>query len=80
MSRWLCRAPSCSTQIPLTRHFCDRHAAMVETDTMRVLDRTFRPGEKPSKVFNATLTKAIEEITLYKLNGHRAPHQGDFEW
>lgn len=75
-----CWEPTCSERVQVDRLFCDRHWRMLESDTQRILSRTFRPGEKPSSIFTVTRGRALDEIRAFRLRGHAAPHQGDFQW
>lgn len=75
-----CDAIGCRASVPTSQIYCARHLAMVEPDTRRVLERTFKPGRYPSKVFTVTLERSRQEILFYQTNGHRMPREANFEW
>jgi hypothetical protein len=75
-----CQAVGCRALILRSEVFCSRHLRMVQSDTRRVLERTFRPGRKSSKVFAVNLARAIDEILYFQMEGHRVPRLESFEW
>jgi hypothetical protein len=75
-----CHAIGCRALILPTQVFCEKHLAMLESDTRRVLDATFRPGKPTSKKFDVALAFAMNEILFFQTNGHRLPVNRDFEW
>ena len=81
MKRATCNAIGCHAQILDTELFCARHVRMVESDTLRVLGRTFRPRAKyQSNVFRETLERARREILYFQTEGHAMPRDRAFEW
>lgn len=76
-----CNAIGCRALIISTEVLCARHVVMVESDTLRVLRKTYRPGQKyQSQVFRDTLDAARREILYYQTNGHKVPQDRPFEW
>lgn len=54
---------------------------MLESDTRRVLGKTFRPGAKrQSATFDVVFQRALQEILFFQTNGHRIPRDRPFEW
>ena len=53
---------------------------MMESDVRRILDRTWKPGRKPSAVFLSTLALAVREILYVQVEGHRVPRARDFDF
>lgn len=53
--------------------FCEAHLWWLHADTRRELERTFRPGERPSQVFRDALDVARNEILYAQKEGHREP-------
>lgn len=76
-----CNAISCFAKIPPEHVFCEKHLPMVESDTRRVLGKTFRPGRiHQTYVFKETLERARSEILYFVTEGHRTPRDRPFEW
>lgn len=77
----ICCAIGCRAALLETELFCVRHLHMVESDTRRVLARTFRPAKKhQSAVFVETLSRARREVLCFQTNGHPVPKDRPFEW
>lgn len=71
----------CQTPVPSTRVFCEFHARMLQPDTRKQLDRTFRPGApKQSALFLTTYDLCCHQIAYFLLEGHRAPASTSFDW
>lgn len=76
-----CEAIGCRAVILDTEVFCRRHFVMLNSDTQRVIGKTFRPrARRHSAVFVAALEFAQKEILFYQTNGHRLPVDRPFEW
>lgn len=75
-----CYAIGCRARVLPTIVFCEKHAAMVQSDTLKVLDRTFKGRRKPSQVFEVALAIAQQEIVFCQTYGYRMPAQSGFEW
>ena len=77
--RGCCEAVGCRAGILPTELFCQRHVVMVETDTRRILERTFGPGRRASAVLEKALETARAEILFVQTNGYRMPREQVFE-
>jgi len=75
-----CHAIGCLALTLDTELFCERHVVMVESDTRRILARTFRPNKRPSKILEDMLALAQREILAFQHNGHKSPREQPFEW
>lgn len=75
-----CNAIACRAAILPTELFCAKHLPMLESDTRRVLARTFRPGRPQSATFRQTLETARQEILNYAIRGGHVPRNRPFEW
>jgi hypothetical protein len=76
-----CNAIGCRAAILDVECFCSRHLAMVESDTRRVFERSFRPCRLlQSKVFVVSLERAQREILYFVTEGHRIPRARAFEF
>lgn len=53
---------------------------MLETDTQRIIGRTFRCGVRRSARFVQALEWACREILFFQTNGHKMPRDRAFEW
>lgn len=81
MTRGQCQAIGCRAAILDRELFCGRHAGMVESDTRRALDRTWRPANRrQSETFAVLLETAQREILYFQMNGHHTPRDRPFEW
>jgi len=80
MRRAFCNAIGCHAATLDTEAFCQRHWVMLESDTQKVIGRTFRPGKPPTASFNRALEFARREILFLQTNGHRIPRDRDFQW
>jgi hypothetical protein len=75
-----CYAVGCRRLIADDRVFCDPHAAMLQSDTRRLVERGYRPGGKQTKVFDQHLALARSEILSFQMTGHRVFRETEFEW
>lgn len=81
MRRGQCEAIGCRAAILETEVFCRRHLLMLESDTRRVLGKTFRPGvRRQSARYLDVLALAQREILFFTTNGHHMPKDRAFEW
>ena len=79
MRRGTCHAMACSAAAT-NAAFCDRHWLMLESDTQRVIARTYRDVKRESAAFFRALAQAQSEILFYVTNGHRMPRASAFEF
>jgi hypothetical protein len=75
-----CSAIGCQALVLSDQVFRARHLAMVKSDVRRLLERTFRPGKKPSARFKSALEHARREILFMATNSHHTPKDRPFEW
>jgi hypothetical protein len=80
MSDLRCRALGCNNSISATEVFCQACMRLLETDTRRVLERTYKPGRRSSKAFERTFERALDELLDARGGGRRAPSPQNFEW
>lgn len=75
-----CLAIGCADFVDRGVLFCDRHDRMLHSDIRTLLLKKYRPGKKPSKVFEMHLAIAREEILFAQTAGYRMPREVNFEW
>lgn len=75
-----CHAIGCRARILNTQVMCERHLAMLQSDTRRLLVMKFRPRGKQTQVFDRVLALAREEVLFHQTNGHRLPAARGFQW
>lgn len=75
-----CNAIGCAKSTPPRELFCNLHRQLVASDTAGVLARTYRPGERPSKVFIVALDRAKRDILYQQTQGHGIPRDAAFEF
>ena len=81
MKRGECAYAPCRAQILTTELFCRKHLAMLESDTVRVLGKTYRPGAfRQSARFDVVFQQALKELLFFVTNGHRMLRAAAFEW
>lgn len=80
MEQQLCQAIWCTDRVLLSEVFCERHDRLLQSDIRTLLAKKYRPGERPTKVFLATLERARAEILYAEYAGHRSPRAVEFEW
>jgi hypothetical protein len=76
----VCWAIGYRASILPTQVFCERHTNMLQSDTRKLIGKTFRPGRVQSDVFGVHLKRALNEILYYQTEGYRVPQQEDFAW
>jgi hypothetical protein len=76
-----CNAIGCAARILENELFCRRCYPMVESDTIKLCAKTFRPGaRRQSATFAVHLARAQREILNFKTMGHHAPKDRPFMW
>lgn len=76
-----CEAIGCRADAIVNAVFCLRHRGMVQSDTLRLLERAFRPAARvQSKRFRDLLELAQREILYFQTEGHPLPRDRAFQW
>jgi hypothetical protein len=75
-----CEAIGCAELCTKGELFCERHAAMLQSDIKTILAKHYRPGHKPTSIFSLTLERAKEEVLFCQTAGYRMPRAVEFEW
>lgn len=75
-----CQAVGCRASILPTQCLCERHLHQLPSDVRRLLEKSFRPGRKPSERFHMALEHARRELLYVATKGHNVPRDRPFEW
>lgn len=75
-----CRALGCRATLLPWGLFCDRHWHLVPLDLQRLIQKTHKNRNRPSKQCQFFIDQAVAELLEFATSGKYRPRDGSFEW